>query len=75
MEIDGGRARPGRGGAGRARLWLGDGRGRRARTVGLDDEAPANDERQMGATTSSGGEECVREKESSGRERGRARAL
>jgi hypothetical protein len=90
-----GEARPGRGGAGQARSRLGDRRGRRARTTGLDGEAPANGERrtgatarsgggaqrrssgerQMGETASSGGEESLRESESSGRERGRARAF
>jgi hypothetical protein len=58
MEIDGGEgAQPGRGGAGRARSWLGDERGRRARTVGLDSE------RRTGVTASSGREESVRERE------------
>jgi hypothetical protein len=71
MEIDGGEgAQPGRGGAGRARLWLGDEHGRRARTVGLDGERRTTDGRDGEL-----GQRRERERESSGRERGRARAF
>jgi hypothetical protein len=70
----GGGARSSRGGAGRARLRLGDGRGRRARTAGLDGEAPANSERRTGTMASSGREESMRESPRGGRE-GRARAF
>ena len=66
MELDGGGAQSGRGGAGQARSRLGDGHGSRVRTTGLDGEAPVNGERRTGATASSGGEESVRERASGG---------
>jgi hypothetical protein len=68
VEIDGGGAQSGRGGAG-ARLSgrHGDARGGRDSAAGLDGKAPANGAQGTGATVSSGGEESVRE--SSRRER------
>jgi hypothetical protein len=51
------------------RSRLVDRRIRRAWTVGLEGEALANGERRTGTTVSSGGEESMRERGRSGRER------
>jgi hypothetical protein len=72
MKIDRGGARPGRGGAGRARSQLGDRRVRRARTVGLDGERGARRRTPDGRDGELGRRrERERERGRSGRERAR----